>query len=203
MVAAFATLVAVHSGKGQVVDVNLLESMFQLMGSLLSAYAHQGVLQPRMGSEIPYTVPRNTYRCRDGRWVAVSTSAESVAARVMRLVGADGDERFADFEGRVTHRDEVDRLVREWIAERDVDEVVAAFDDAQAACAPVYTMADIVQDEHYRDRGAVAELDGTMMQGLIARLSATPGRLRWAGRPLGADTDEILSELGLEQRPSG
>ena len=87
LVAAFATMVAVHSGVGQVVDVNLLESLFQLMGPLPSAYAMLGYEQPRLGSGIPYSVPRSTYRTADDRWVAISTSAESVARRVLDLVG--------------------------------------------------------------------------------------------------------------------
>src|SRR5215203_4892599 len=88
LVAAFATMVALRSGVGQVVDVNLLESLFQLMGPLASAHAVLGYVQPRLGAGIPYTVPRGTYRAADGRWIAVSTSSESVARRVLRLLGA-------------------------------------------------------------------------------------------------------------------
>jgi crotonobetainyl-CoA:carnitine CoA-transferase CaiB-like acyl-CoA transferase len=198
--AAFATMVAVHSGRGQVVDVNLLESLFQLMGPLISAHHLLGYTQPRLGAGIPYSVPRGTYRTADGRWVAVSTSAESVARRVMTLVGAGDDERFTSFAGRVEHREEVDALVTDWIASRSYDDVMAAFAEAQAAIAPVMTMADIAEDPHYAARGAVTEVDGVPMQGLVARLSATPGRIRWAGRPLGADTDEVLAELDDDDR---
>ena len=195
LVAAFATMVAVHSGVGQVVDVSLLESMFQLMGPLISVWHTRGELQERLGSGIPYTVPRGTYRCADGRWVAISTSAESVAQRVLRLLGVDHDDRFATFEGRVEHREELDGIVQAWCAARTADAVLAAFDAAEAAIAPVLTMADIAADPHYAARGSIAEVDGVPMQGLVARLSATPGRIRWAGRPLGADTDEVLGEL--------
>ncbi len=195
LVAAFATLVAVHSGVGQVVDVSLLESLFQLMGPLISLYELTGQLQPRMGAELPYTVPRNTYRCADGSWVAVSTSAESVARRVLDLVGLGDDERFWSFEGRVEHRDELDARVAAWIAERDQPAVIGAFEEAHAACAPVYTMADLAADPHMAARDAIVEVDGTPMQGLIAKLSATPGHIRWAGRPLGADQADLLAEL--------
>jgi crotonobetainyl-CoA:carnitine CoA-transferase CaiB-like acyl-CoA transferase len=191
LVAAFATMVALHSGVGQVVDVNLLESLFQLMGPLIAAQQMLGYEQPRMGSGIPYSVPRGTYQCADGEWVAVSTSAESVAGRVMALVGVEGDARFASFAGRVEHRDELDDIVRAWIAARSSADVLAAFDAAQAAIAPVMTMSDIGADPHYRARGAIVEVDGVTMQGLVARLSATPGRIRWAGRPLDADGDAI------------
>ena len=195
LVAAFAAMVALHSGVGQVVDVNLLESLFQLMGPLISAHHLLGYAQPRLGSGIPYSVPRGTYRTADGHWVAISTSAESVAKRVMDLIGAGGDERFATFAGRIEHRDEVDELVTTWIAARPLDEVLTAFEAAHAAIAPVLTMAEIADDPHYAARGTVADVDGVPMQGLVARLSATPGAIRWAGRPLGADTDEVLREL--------
>jgi crotonobetainyl-CoA:carnitine CoA-transferase CaiB-like acyl-CoA transferase len=192
LVGAFAVMVAVHSGVGQVVDVNLLESMFQLMGALPSAFAVNGYEQPRLGSGIAYTVPRGTYRTKDDRWVAVSTSAESVAARVMAMIGVGDDERFATFAGRVEHRDELEGLMASWIAARTEAEVLAAFDAAQAAIAPVLAMSDIAVDPHFAARGSIVEVDGTPMQGLVARLSRTPGRIRWAGRPLGADQDDVL-----------
>ncbi len=197
LVAAFATMVAVHAGVGQVVDVNLLESLFQLMGPLIGAHELLGYLQPRLGSGIPYSVPRGTYQCADGHWVAISTSAESVAQRVLDLIGVGDDDRFATFAGRVEHRDELDAAVP-GVGRRPAPqaEVLAAFEAAHAAIAPVMTMQDIATDEHYRSRGAIVELDGVPMQGLIARLSATPGVLRWAGRELDADGDAIRAELG-------
>jgi crotonobetainyl-CoA:carnitine CoA-transferase CaiB-like acyl-CoA transferase len=195
LAAAFATMVAVHSGVGQVVDVNLLESMLQIMGPLVSAAAVEGYEQPRLGSGIPYTVPRGTWRCADGGWVAISTSAESVARRVLDLVGLGDDPSLRSFHGRVAARERIDARMAEWIGRHTRDEVLAAFERAEAACAPVYGMVDLLADPHVRARGAVEVVDGTPMQGLVARLSATPGRIRWAGRPLGADTDEVLAEL--------
>jgi crotonobetainyl-CoA:carnitine CoA-transferase CaiB-like acyl-CoA transferase len=195
LVAAFATMVALHSGTGQVVDVNLLESLFQLMGPLMGHWLLNGSLQPRLGSGIPYSVPRGTYRCADGAWVAISTSAESVAQRVMELIGMGDDPRLAGFPGRMAHRDEVEARMAEWCEARPLDEVLATFEAAHAAAAPVYDMAGLATDPHAVARGIVADLDGNPMQGLVARLSATPGRLRWAGRPLGADTDDVLGEL--------
>ncbi|HRW39484.1 MAG: CoA transferase [Acidimicrobiales bacterium] len=194
--AAFATMVALHSGVGQVVDVNLLESLVQLMGPLLSLWELRGELQPRLGSGIPYSVPRGTYRCADDRWVAISTSAESVAVRVMELIGLGDDPRLAGFAGRIAHRDEVDRVLGAWCAARPLAEVLRAFEEAHAAAAPVYDMAELAADPHVAARGTVVDLDGTPMQGLVARLSATPGRLRWAGRALGADTDAVRQEVG-------
>ena len=195
LTAAFATMVAVHSGAGQVVDVNLLESLLQIMGPLVSASAVEGWEQPRLGSGVPYTVPRGTWQCADGGWVAVSTSAESVARRVLDLVGLGDDESLETFDGRVAARDRIDARMAEWIGERTRDDVLAAFEEAHAACAPVYSMNEVLADPHVQARGAVEEVDGTPMQGLVARLSATPGHIRWAGRPHGADTDEVLAEL--------
>ena len=191
LAAAFATMVALHSGVGQVVDANLLETMFQLMGPLASLHAVTGEQQPRLGSGLPYTVPRGTYRCSDGRWVAVSTSSDSVAGRVLGLIGVGDDPRFSTFAGRAAHRDELESLLTEWCAERTSADVIARFTDAEAAIGPVLDMADIARDPHYADRGTIEELDGTPMQSLIARLSVTPGSLRWAGRPLDADGDDI------------
>lgn len=198
LVAAFATMVALHSGQGQVVDVSLLESMAQVMGPLVSLFVATGERQQRNGSQLPYTAPRNTYRTRDGRWVAVSTSTDSVYHRVLDLVGlADG--RFRG-DGRLEHRDEVDRAVSIWIAARDADDVVAAFAEAEAACAPVFDVADVVADPHYRSRDALPELGGVVMQGLVAKLSATPGRLQSAAPELGADTEAVLDEVRRPRR---
>jgi formyl-CoA transferase len=112
----------------------------------------------------------------------------------MAVVGLGDDARFATFAGRVEHRDEVDRVVREWIAARPSVEVLTAFRQAEAAIAPVMTMGDIDADPHYLSRDAIVEVDGVPMQGLIAHLAKTPGRIRWAGRPLDADGDEIRSK---------
>jgi crotonobetainyl-CoA:carnitine CoA-transferase CaiB-like acyl-CoA transferase len=195
LAAAFATMVALHSasntGVGQVVDANLLETMFHLMGPLASLYAVSGDQQPRLGAGLPYTVPRGTYRCSDDRWVAVSTSSDSVAARVMDLLGVADDARFATFAGRAEHRDELESLMTAWCAERTQADVIDVFTRAEAAIGPVMDMADIAADPHFAARGAIESLDDTPMQSVIARLSATPGRLRHVGRGLDADGDQI------------
>ena len=187
LAAAFATMVAVHSGVGQVVDVNLLESMLQFMGPLVAAWRLLGYRQPRLGSGIPYSVPRGVWRSADGVWLALSTSSEGVAGRVLALLGLDGDARLATNEGRIAHREVVDTAVAAWIGARPAAEVLDAFHRAEAAIAPVLDIADTADDPHLVARGAFIEVDGVPMPGLIARLSATPGSVRWAGRPLGAD----------------
>jgi crotonobetainyl-CoA:carnitine CoA-transferase CaiB-like acyl-CoA transferase len=191
LVAAFATMVALHSGQGQVVDVSLLESMFQLMGPLISLYRLTGETQPRLGAGLPYTVPRGTYRCSDGKWVGLSTSADSVAARVNAVLGVGDDPRFATFASRMAHRDELEAIMVAWCAARPQAQVLATFTAAQAAIGPVMDMADIAVDPHYAARDAIVTVGSTPMQGLIAKLSATPGRLRHHGRALDEDGDAI------------
>ena len=192
---AFAVMVALRhrdrTGDGQVVDVNLLESMLQMMSALPSAAAHIDYDQPRLGSGIPYSVPRGTYRTSDDRWVAVSTSAESVAQRVLELVGVGGDPRFTTFAGRSDHREELDGVVAAWIAARPEAEVLAAFEAAHAAIAPVYTMRELQADPHVRERAVFVEVDGVVMQGPAARLGRTPAEIRHAGRPQSADQDAV------------
>src|ERR687897_946248 len=116
MAAAFAIMVAVHSGIGQMVDVTLLESLLQCMGPLPSAYGMTGYLQPRQGSGLPYSVPRGTWRCRDGQWVAVSASAESVGRRGMGLIGLGGRDDLESFGGRIAAPDEIDARMAEFCA---------------------------------------------------------------------------------------
>ena len=136
-------------------------------------------------------MPRGTYRCSDGKWIGVSTSSDSVAARVMALLGLDGEERFTTFAGRAEHRDEIEAVMTSWCGARTSTQALAAFAAAEAAAGPVMDMADIAGDPHFAAREAITSVDGTPMQGLIARLSATPGALRWAGRRLDADGAEI------------
>jgi len=195
LVAAFATMVAVHSGVGQVVDVNLIESMLQMMGPLVPLFGVLGQTQERLGAGIPYTVPRNTYRTADDKWVAVSSSAESVAQRVLDLIGLGDDPRLAGFDGRVAHRGEIDDRLAAWMAGRTQTEALEEFERVHAAAAPVYDMADIFADPHYGERGSIQRVDGIPMAGLVAALSATPGRLRWAGRSLDADAENIRAEI--------
>ena len=189
--AAFATMVALHSGVGQVVDVNLLTTVFQIMGPVISLYKLSGQLQPRLGSGLPYSVPRGVYQCNDDKWVGVSASSDSVAARVMTVLGVGDDTRFATFTGRTENRDELEALMVAWCAQRTRDEVVATLAQADAAVGPVFDMADIAIDEHYAARQMIETVGTTPMQGLLASLSHTPGVLRWEGRALDADHEDI------------
>jgi crotonobetainyl-CoA:carnitine CoA-transferase CaiB-like acyl-CoA transferase len=191
LVGAFATMVALHSGVGQVVDVSLLESIFQIMGPLLSLYKLTGEMQPRLGAGLPYTTPRGTYLCSDGKWVGVSASSDSVADRVLVLLGVGDDDRFATFSGRMANREALEAIMIDFCRHRPQDEVLRLFTEAEAAVGPVMDMADIAADAHYASRDAIVSVEGTPMQGLIAKLSATPGALRWQGRAIDADGDDI------------
>ena len=191
LAAAFATMVAVHAGGGQTVDVNLLETMMQIMGPLISAWHTEGYLQPRLGSGIAYSVPRGTYQASDGGWIAISTSSDSVAQRVMEIIGVADDERLQTFDGRIQNREKVDKLMAEWVSQRTLTQALEAFETAEAAAAPVLDVGQLSSDPHVASRGALVEVNGLVMQGLVASLSRTPGRVRWVGRPLGADNETM------------
>ncbi|MFI0942999.1 CaiB/BaiF CoA transferase family protein [Streptomyces sp. NPDC021020] len=208
---AYAVMAALagrdRTGAGQVVDMAIIEPMLAVLGPQLLWYDQLGYVQPRLGNRSNNNAPRNTYRTADGGWVAVSSSAQSVAERVLRLVGHPeftAEPWFATGAGRAAHAEEIDKVVAEWIGRRTRAEVVTAFEEAQAAVAPVYDVRDVAADPQVRALGTVAhvddpELGALRMQNVLFRLSDTPGTVRWPGRPHGADTDEVLTELGLTE----
>ncbi|MGV9307086.1 CaiB/BaiF CoA transferase family protein [Nonomuraea sp. NPDC003727] len=205
---SYAVMVALHArertGRGQVVDMAIIEPILGLLGPQMTAYQALGVVPRRTGNRSSSNAPRNTYRTRDGRWLAVSTSAQTIAERVVTLVGRPdlvAQPWFATGAGRVEHVDELDEAVGSWIAERDADEVVARFEEAQAAIAPIYDVRDIAEDPQYAALNTFIELPdeelgSVTVQNVLFRLSETPGEVRWTGRRLGQDTDEVLGELG-------
>ena len=205
LVGAFTAMVALRhaerTGEGQVIDVNLLTSMFQIMGPLPSAFAHMGYLQPRLGSGIPYTVPRGTYRCADGVWIAISSSSDSVANRVLDLLGLTGDPRFSDFQARSKNREALEQAVTDWVAARPAAEAIREFRRVDAAIARVLDMREIFADEHFKARNMITEVGGVTMQNVVANLSRTPGRLRHPGKAFNADTEKVLKRL--KRKPGG
>ncbi|MEU2444147.1 CaiB/BaiF CoA transferase family protein [Streptomyces althioticus] len=194
-----------RTGRGQVVDTALIEPILAALGPHPTWYDQLGYVQPRTGNRSQNNAPRGTYRTADGTWVAVSTSAQSIAERVMVLVGRpDLIEApwFATGEGRARHADVLDEAVGGWIARHSRADVLAAFEKAEAAVAPVQDVRDVMADPQYQALSTVTtvddpELGPLRMQNVLFRLSATPGAIRWAGRPHGADTEEVLTELGL------
>jgi crotonobetainyl-CoA:carnitine CoA-transferase CaiB-like acyl-CoA transferase len=202
---AFTVLAALRAreatGRGQVVDLSLLEPLMTLLGPQLAAWELLGELQPRTGNRSSHNAPRNVYRTSDDRWVAVSASATSIAERVARLVGRPDlveEPWFSTGAGRATYGDELDAAVASWVGARPRGEVIAAFEEAQAAIAPVYDASDLFADPQVAALGAIAHVDGIPMSNVMARLSETPGRIRWAGREHGADTAEVLAEIGVD-----
>ncbi|MEV5880049.1 CoA transferase [Streptomyces sp. NPDC052101] len=208
MQAACATLIALRArdrlGRGQVADVAITESLIGALGAQLTAYTASGTKPPRVGNRSNNNAPRNVYRCGDGAWVAVSAPAQSVAERVMRLVGRPElieEPWFATGVGRAAHRDLIDDAVGEWISLRERSEVMAAFERAEAAVAPIYEVDDVLSDPHFASRDVAIdipdpELGTVRMQNVPFRLSVTPGHVRWAGPRLGEHTDEVLAAAG-------
>ncbi|MFH8804750.1 CaiB/BaiF CoA transferase family protein [Streptomyces sp. NPDC017936] len=212
-IAALATAYAVmtalaardRTGEGQVVDMAIIEPILTVLGPQPLWYDQLGYVQARTGNRSANNAPRNTYRTADGDWVAVSTSAQSVAERVMRLVGRPDliDEPwFATGADRAAHADVLDAAVGRWIAAHTRADVLAAFEKAEAAVAPVQDVRDVLADPQYQALDTVTtvddpELGPIRMQNVLFRLSSTPGAIRWAGRPHGRDTEAVLTELGL------
>ncbi|WP_155055252.1 CaiB/BaiF CoA transferase family protein [Streptomyces blattellae] len=194
-----------RTGTGQVVDMALIEPILTVLGPQPTWYDQLGYVQERTGNRSANNAPRNTYRTADGTWVAVSTSAQSVAERVLRLVGRPDliDEPwFATGADRARHTDVLDEAVGAWIAERPRTEVLAAFEKAEAAVAPIQDVREVMTDPQYQALSTITtvddpELGPLRMQNVLFRLSDTPGAIRWTGRPHGADTDSVLTGLGL------
>ncbi|WP_020119959.1 CaiB/BaiF CoA-transferase family protein [Streptomyces canus] len=208
---AYAVMTALaardRTGEGQVVDMALIEPILTVLGPQPTWYDQLGHVQERTGNRSANNAPRNTYRTADGTWVAVSTSAQSIAERVMHLVGRPeliDEPWFATGAERAAHADVLDAAVGSWIARRSRADVLAAFEKAEAAVAPIQDVRDVLADPQYQALDTVTTVDDPdlgplRMQNVLFRLSSTPGAIRWAGRPHGADTDEILRELGLTE----
>jgi crotonobetainyl-CoA:carnitine CoA-transferase CaiB-like acyl-CoA transferase len=196
-------------GRGQVIDLSIYEPLFWLLGPQALVYDQLGVVQGRTGNRAPFTAPRNAYQTKDGRWLGLSASAQSIAERVMRIVGREdivSEPWFGDHIGRLEHVDELDEIIQEWIGRRTTEEVLERFAEAEAAIAPIYSIEDIVRDPQYLARETITrvphpKLGSILMQNVIPRLSETPGRIDHAGPELGEHNEEIyLGELGLSRQ---
>jgi crotonobetainyl-CoA:carnitine CoA-transferase CaiB-like acyl-CoA transferase len=211
---AFAVVTALRArdgdgesrGKGQVIDLSLLESIFSVLGPEAAIHRLTGVVKERVGSGSNTSAPRNVYRCADGEYVALSGSTGTMAWRVFEVIGrADmiEDERFRTNAARIEHRALVDQAVGAWFAQKTRDEALAAMRAAQVTVGPVYTIADAVADAHFREREIIVEADdaelGSMpMHNIVPRLSRTPGAWRRPAPQLGEHTDAVLAEAGLD-----
>ncbi|CAA9425503.1 MAG: L-carnitine dehydratase/bile acid-inducible protein F [uncultured Rubrobacteraceae bacterium] len=215
-IAALATACAIlmalrtrdATGKGQVVDLAIIEPIFTILGPQPIAYDQLGVIPERTGNRSSNNAPRNTYQTKDGRWVAISTSAQNIAERVMRLVGRPEfieEPWFQKGSERAKHADELDEAVGSWISERTTDEVVQAFEEANAAITPIYNIEDIMRDPQYQALDSIItvddpELGPIKMQNVLFRLSETPGEVNWSGPRLGEHNEEVYEELGVDEK---
>jgi crotonobetainyl-CoA:carnitine CoA-transferase CaiB-like acyl-CoA transferase len=207
MFGTFATMFALwhremHKAPGQVVDLAIYEPLFWLLGPQSLVYDQLGKVQGRTGSSTDWTAPRNAYQTRDGKWLGLSASSQSIAERVMRLVGHPeivDEPWFGDHSGRVDNQHILDEHIGSWIAAHDHDEVLAAFEAQQAVIGPIYSIEDIFKDPQYIARDTITTVEdpklGTVrVQNAIPRLVDTPGRVRHLGGDLGQDNREILIE---------
>jgi crotonobetainyl-CoA:carnitine CoA-transferase CaiB-like acyl-CoA transferase len=211
---AFAVMTALYhratpegNGRGQVIDLSLLEPLVGILGPGPTAFDQLGAVPGRQGNRSPNNAPRNAYLTRDDRWVAISASATSVAERVMRLVGRpDIVEQpwFASAGERSRNGDLLDEAVAKWIAARPLTEVTEEFERAGAALAPIYDVAQLMNDPHVMARETITTVDDedlgpVKMQNLMFRMDRTPGSIRFPGRRLGQDNEQVYGQsLGLD-----
>jgi crotonobetainyl-CoA:carnitine CoA-transferase CaiB-like acyl-CoA transferase len=206
-----ATMVALREietkgGGGQVIDLSLLEAMHSVVGSDAGAFAATGFVPKRQGSRSNTASPRNVFRTRDGRWLSVSGSMQSMAERIYRMVGrADmiADPRFATNSARLRNTDAAEQPIRDFIAARDFADCLALFEAAEVTCAPVYDIDQFAADAHVREREVLidvpdADLQQVTMHNVMPRLSRTPGALRRPAPRLGEHTAEILGAVGVD-----
>jgi crotonobetainyl-CoA:carnitine CoA-transferase CaiB-like acyl-CoA transferase len=207
-----ATMVAlreveVKGGRGQVIDVSLLEAIHSVIGPDAAGFKTTGYVPKRTGSRSNTVSPRNVFRTRDGRWISLSGSIQSMAERLYKAVGVPDftkDERYATNSTRLAHFEEAERPIREFIAKHDAEECLKLFEAAEVTAAPVYDIDQFVEDEHVKAREVVVDMTddevGAMtMHNIIPRLSGTPGTMRLPAPKLGQHTAEILARLGVDE----
>lgn len=197
--------VEVSGGRGQVIDLPLLDPLFSILGPEPAIYKLTGRIKPRTGSRSLTAAPRNVFETSDGRWIAISASIQAMAERLYRAVGRPdmtADPRFRTNADRVRHAEEAEAPIRAFISARTLAENLAIFEKAEVTAAPVYDIDQFVNDPHVRARQIVVERPdpemGTLpMHAVVPRLSETPGAIRTPAPALGEHTDEILAGLGL------
>lgn len=198
--------VKMGQGAGQVVDVSLVESVFNVMESLVPEYDLLGEVRTRTGGALPGITPSNTYPTKDGGYVVIAGNSDPIFRRLMTMIGrADlaEDPAFRSNDGRSRQAAMLDGVIGDWSAARTVEEALEALDDADVPAGRIYSVADIVADPHYQAREMIlsADLPGgqpVKMPGIVPKLSETPGAVRWQGPALGEHTDSVLGDLGLD-----
>jgi crotonobetainyl-CoA:carnitine CoA-transferase CaiB-like acyl-CoA transferase len=191
--------------RGQVIDLSLLEAMYGVLGPEAGSWAVTGEVKERTGSASGNSAPRNVYKTRDGRWIAMSGSTERMAKRILLLVGGDAlarDPRFATNADRVRNRVMLDAVIGEWIGARDRDVALATFRAEGITVGPVHDIADFMDDDHVIEREVVVsipdhDLGSVPVHNVLPRLSATPGAIRHVAPEIGADAEAVLRQAGF------
>lgn len=209
VIGALMSLLRVKTGQGdgQVVDVSLAESVFNLMESLVPEYDMLGHVRERSGGALPGIAPSNTYLTADGAYVVIAGNSDPIYKRLMTAIGRIDlaeDEAFAHNDGRAAQSGLLDAAITHWTSSLPIERVLDALQAAEVPAGRIYSVADIVADPHYQARGMLlnAELPGGLtvkMPGIVPKLSQTPGAVNWHGPSLGQHTDEILGGMGLAE----
>lgn len=207
VIGALMSLLRVKTGQGdgQIVDVSLAESVFNLMESLVPEYDMLGHVRERSGGALPGIAPSNTYLTADGAYVVIAGNSDPIYKRLMTTIGrADLAEapEFAHNDGRAAKSGLLDAAITHWTSSQPIDQVLSALEAAEVPAGRIYSVADIVADPHYQARDMLlsADLPGGLtvkMPGIVPKLSETPGAVNWQGPSLGQHTDAILGDLGL------
>lgn len=208
LMAAYLASVALHekrrSGRGQVIDLALYETLLTLLGPQVVNYDQLGIIQERAGSRLPFTAPRNIYRTRDGKFISVGGSAQSIFERIcaaLEVPQLARDPRFADNRARLAHIDALDAALQDAIGRFDRAELMHRFVELEAAISPVNNVEEVLQDPHVQARRNVVALDdeelggAIRMQDVVGKLSRTPGAIRHTGPRLGQHNREVLVDL--------
>lgn len=194
-----------NGGIGEDIDVDLVQSMIPALGSMIVHYDKLGVVPRRRGNRSTWTVPRNSYRTKDDRWVVLSGAANAAVMRLFRAIGRPDlaeDPSLATNMGRIKRVEEIDGIVAEWIARHTQQEVLAVFEEAKVVAGPIFDAEQLINDEHAKARDWFVRMPddqfgSILLQNVVPRLTNFPGRLRWAGKPsIGADTAAVLAEMG-------
>ena len=190
---------------GQVVDVALYESMFNLLEAVVPEYDGANLVREPSGTTVTGIVPTNTYRCADNKYLVIGGNGDSIFARLMTAVGRDdmaGDSKYASNAQRFVHEAEIDQLLSDWCANHKLSAAMEILEQHRVPCGPVYSVADMVADEHFKQRGLFeqVEINGQPLKipAIMPKLADTPGATDWPGPEIASHTDEILQELGLD-----
>jgi crotonobetainyl-CoA:carnitine CoA-transferase CaiB-like acyl-CoA transferase len=197
-----ALLARGKTGTGQVVDVAIYESVFNMLEGIVPEYDGAGVVREPSGSTLTGIVPSNTYQCADGKYVVIGANGDSLFQRLMRAIGKPemaADTRFANNAGRVAHEQEIDAAIGAWTRANDSSTVLRTLDEASVPGGPIYSVADMAIDPHFNARGLFqsVDIDGEPLKvpAIMPFLSNTPGSTRTPGPKLGEHTDEVLRAL--------